>query len=70
MMRKKSNNIAAGVAIGMAVGAALGALGATQMPNMTSSKFMKKAKKTMKKNADKAISGIESIMTSLPKMMG
>ncbi|MEE1280363.1 MAG: hypothetical protein UHH95_06005 [Oscillospiraceae bacterium] len=69
-MRKKSSNMAAGVAIGMTVGAALGAIGAISMPNMASSKFMKKAKKTVRRNADRAISGIESIMDSIPKMMG
>ncbi len=69
-MRKKSNKMATGMAIGMAVGTAIGAIGAMQMPNMVNSKFMKNAKKTMKRNADKAISGIENIMGSIPKMMG
>ena len=69
-MRRNSSKMATGVAIGMTVGAALGAIGAISMPNMTSSKFMKKAKKTVRRNADKAISGIESIMDSIPKMMG
>ena len=67
-MRRKSSNMVAGVAIGMAVGAALGVAGATQIPNMLSSKAMKKTKKAIKRNTDKAILGIENIMGNISKM--
>lgn len=67
-MKRKNTNIATGVAIGMAVGAALGVVGATQVPNMMNSKMMRKTKKAIKRNTDKAMLGIESLMSNISKM--
>ena len=69
-MKKKSNNILTGVAIGMAAGAALSAFGMMQMPGVSNSKMIKKAKKAVKKNAGKVMHTAENIVSSLPKMMG
>lgn len=67
-MKRKTSNMATGVAIGMAVGAALGVVGATQVPNMMNSKMMRKTKKAIKRNTDKAMLGIESLMSNISKM--
>ena len=70
MMKKKSIKMATGMAIGMATGVSLGAIGAMQIPGVANSKFVKQTKKTLKRNAGKAISTVESLVDSLPKMLG
>ena len=56
------------MATGVAIGTALGVVGATQVPNMMNSKMMRKPKKAIKRNTDKAMLGLESLMSNISKM--
>lgn len=69
-MKKRSSNLATGMAIGIATGIALGAFGAMQMPGVVNSRFMRNAKKSLKKNASKVVGSVESFIDSVPKMLG
>ncbi len=65
-MKTKGKNMTAGVAIGMAAGITLGALGAVTLPAVQNSKTYRRAKKNIKKGADKAINSVESFLDSMP----
>lgn len=69
-MKKKSSNIITGMAIGMAAGAALGAFSLGKMSGVSSTRLMNKTRKTLKKNADKAIDTISNIANTIPKFLG
>ena len=69
-MKKKSGNMLTGLAIGMAAGAIVSAFGVMRITGVSASKVMKKAKQTIKKNASNAVNRVESIVGSLPGIMG
>lgn len=69
MGKKSSNNIAAGIAIGAVAGMTIGALGAAKMSGVSSARFMKNTKKSLKQNAHKMANTAQNIIDSIPKFM-